>query len=336
MMERSVVFKIEESSQIGDARRLAAERARDLGFNDTKTGKISLIVTEAATNLLKHAGGGRLILRTLTDSGVNGIEILALDSGPGMANLADSLRDGHSTAGSPGTGLGAISRLSSFFDIYSMPGKGTVLVSQRWAKPGFKPSAPLELGAVCLPMASEISCGDAWAVRQAPDFTLLLVADGLGHGPMAAKAADEAVRVFESEVSITAPSELIKRAHGPMKATRGASVAVTGIFYGENQLRYSAVGNISGVLFNPNSSRNLISHNGTLGHELHRVQEFSYPWFRNSVLILHSDGLQTRWNLENFPGLISRHPSIIAGVLYREFSRGRDDVTILVARERPE
>jgi hypothetical protein len=76
----------------------------------------------------------------------------------------------------------------------------------------------------------------------------------------------------------------------------------------------------------------MVSMNGTLGHSVGRIQHFSYPWGKTSALIMHSDGLATRWNMDQYPGLAARHPALLAGVLYRDFCRRRDDVTILVSR----
>lgn len=68
---------------------------------------------------------------------------------------------------------------------------------------------------------------------------------------------------------------------------------------------------------------------------MRRRQAFTYPWSPDAVVVLHSDGLRTRWRLDAYPGLARRHPSLIAGVLYRDFARRRDDVTVLVVAAAP-
>jgi hypothetical protein len=100
-------------------------------------------------------------------------------------------------------------------------------------------------------------------------------------------------------------------------------------------IRFAGVGNISGVLWSAVRPQNMVSMNGSLGHGTVRVREFSYAWPPDALLILHSDGLGTRWSLDQYPGLTAKHPAIVAGVLYRDFTRGRDDVTVLVVRRRP-
>jgi anti-sigma regulatory factor (Ser/Thr protein kinase) len=329
-----VAVAVTEASQVGEARRAAAALVGQLGFDATEAGKVALVVTEAANNLAKHATGGELLLGAVEREGVTGIQVLALDRGPGMADLGRCLRDGFSTAGTPGTGLGAITRLSSLFDIHSAAHVGTAVLARLWSGPlPAGPAAPgLEVGAVSLPRPGERVCGDAWAVEQGPGRSLFLVTDGLGHGPLAAEAAREAVRVFR-ECAHLDPAAILDLIHGALRSTRGAAVAVVEVNRANEQVRCAGVGNISGTILAAGASRCLVSHNGTVGHALHKVQEFTYPFPAGALLVLHSDGLATSWRLDRYPGLAARHPSLVAGVLYRDFKRGRDDVTVVVAHD---
>ena len=92
---------ITEPSQVGAARRTALQMTHSLGLSETETGALALVVTEAATNLVKHAQAGQLLLRALDEAEGPGIELLALDTGPGMVNVGQCLQDGYSTVGSP-------------------------------------------------------------------------------------------------------------------------------------------------------------------------------------------------------------------------------------------
>jgi anti-sigma regulatory factor (Ser/Thr protein kinase) len=105
-------LRVEDSSHVGEARRLAASLCRDLGFSESRVGEVSIVVTELARNIVKHAGGtgGDLVFRSVHGPGTPSIDILSLDKGPGIANVGESLRNGFSTAGSLGAGLGAIRR----------------------------------------------------------------------------------------------------------------------------------------------------------------------------------------------------------------------------------
>ncbi len=322
-----VQFQITERSEIGAARRAAVELSESRGFDATQAGKVGLCVTEAATNIVKHAGNGRIILRVLEHGAIAGLEILAIDRGPGIANLTASLRDGMSTTGSPGTGLGAMTRLADTFDVYAPTGGGAAVRLEIWAKP-VRP-AELEFGVICLPKPGETVRGDSWIYVTSKGRHSFLVADGLGHGPDAARASLAATRVLEARPDVE-PSETIQACHRALTATRGAAVAVAKVF--TDQGSFSGVGNIACRIESGATRRQLVSHNGTLGHMMRRVQQFDFPLPVGALLIFHSDGLATHWNLADYPGLASRHPSVIAGVLYRDHERGRDDVTVLVVR----
>ncbi|HLL89534.1 MAG TPA: SpoIIE family protein phosphatase, partial [Tepidisphaeraceae bacterium] len=279
-------------------------------------------------------GGGEIVIRSLTVQGDPCVEVLAVDRGPGMANLSDSLRDGHSTGGTPGTGLGAIARLSHTFDVFTNAATGTVLLSQLAAAAAAPPAVgarPLELGVVCLPKKGEPACGDAWhAAEVDAGRTLVLVADGLGHGLHAAEASRLAVRVFRDNLHrVTA--QIVEALHAALRPTRGAAVAVAELRPGQGEVRFTGVGNVAAAIIgNDGKGRSLVSHNGTAGAEARRIQEFVYPWQDGNLLVMHSDGLGSQWQLSQYAGLRSRHPAVIAGVLYRDFRRERDDVTVLV------
>src|SRR6266540_3263859 len=147
-MNNQVHVYIRETSRVAEARREVTGLARTVGFNESEIGRVALVVTEAATNLVKHTPQGQLLARAFDRDGVAVIEVMALDQGPGIAS------------GSPGTGLGAIKRQSDEFDIYSIPGKGAALVAQLWSRrpPSGNCPAPLEIGVVCLPKPGEVAC----------------------------------------------------------------------------------------------------------------------------------------------------------------------------------
>lgn len=323
-----VHFQISERSEVGAARRAAVELAESRGFDGTQAGKVGLCVTEAATNIVKHAGSGKIVLRVLESAGIAGLEVLALDRGPGIANVQTSLRDGVSTAGSPGTGLGAMTRLADNFEVYAPAGKGAVLRLEIWARPQAA-HPPIEMGVICLPKVGETVSGDSWITVSSRGRHSFLVADGLGHGPDAARASLAATRVLENRPD-DEPADTIQTCHRALAPTRGAAVAVARI--STDKVGFAGVGNIACRIEAGDVRRQLVSHNGTLGHVMRRVQQFDFPLPRDALLLFHSDGLATHWNLADYPGLVGRHPGIIAGVLYRDHERGRDDVTVLVVR----
>ncbi|HET7551052.1 MAG TPA: SpoIIE family protein phosphatase, partial [Gemmatimonadaceae bacterium] len=162
-----------------------------------------------------------------------------------------------------------------------------------------------------------------------------VVVDGLGHGAEAARAADEALRIVR-ECAGWSPARTIEAAHGPLRATRGAAIAVAEVVASERVLRFAGIGNISGTIVARGESKSLTSYNGTVGLALRKVQELTYPWPDGAYLVMHSDGITSRARPDAYPGLIERHPAIVAGVIFRDFYRGRDDATVLVIRERGE
>lgn len=331
-MPSQVLIQIDDRSQVGEARRVALQMAESLSFEATQAGKIALAVTEAATNIVKHAGRGKILLAPLVRGTGIGIEILALDRGPGIANLGVSLRDGYSTAGSMGGGLGALARLSPAFDLYSQPGHGTALRLELWGSALTPPGDDhLELGAVCLPKQGEEVAGDGWLLEPSGDYRSVLVVDGLGHGPNAARAARAATDTFASHPDAP-PAVLMKICHGALAATRGAAGAAARVEAPKRQGIFAGIGNISCRVESTGERRQLVSHSGTLGHVMRRVQEFEFAFPAGALLILHSDGLATHWTCSDYPGLLSKHAGLIAGVLYRDHDRGSDDVTVVVLK----
>jgi hypothetical protein len=265
------------------------------------------------------------------------VEALIVDKGPGIADMERALRDGYSTAGTPGTGLGAVARVADTFDIYSKEGAGTALLVRVWgradrAEPVSHPATSVATGTVCLPRSGETECGDAWALGRSGDRVVLIVADGLGHGPDAAAASREAILIFQKSLALP-PAEILAEIHGALRSTRGAAVAVAALDPKVREIRYAGVGNIAGSIVSATDTRSMVSQNGTVGHEVRKIQEFQYDWPPGALVIMQSDGLQTHWRLDRYPGLAARDPALIAGILYRDFSRGRDDVTVLAVRQ---
>ena len=327
------MIAVTESSQVGEARRLATALAAALGFSDAGRGNVAIVAVEAANNLVKHARDGVLLLRPLEDGGRLGLELLALDRGPGMADVTRCRRDGFSTAGTPGEGLGAVARLAPCFEIYSRPQVGTALLARLWAQP--RPRGEkrprFRVAAVSVPYPGETICGDAWAADEEGSRLRLLLADGLGHGQEAARAAQAAVRVFQDGRRL-GPAESLRAMHGALRSTRGAAILAVEIDRDRQLLRHAGVGNVAGAVLAGETTRCLVSHNGTVGHEARHFQEFTCPFPEGAALVMHSDGLASRWSLDPYPGLLARDPALLAGVLYRDFQRGRDDVTVLAAR----
>lgn len=333
-MAPQVCLPVTEASQVGTVRRATMRLAESIGLPARKCSDAAIIATELATNLARHAQNGRVFLQAVSTPGEVWCEMLAVDDGPGIGDLHRCLQDGYSSGGSSGIGFGAVRRLSDDFDVFSTEGRGTVVLSrlrhgQRRATPAFR------FGAVALPAPGETVCGDAWRVVDDGQQLAVLVADGLGHGPLASEAADLAADVFERDPFVSA-GDFFARAHGRLHGTRGAAVA-RAVLHARGSVDYAGIGNIASSLLGGTGGRGLPSQNGTVGAAMRReVAAIPYEWPPHGVLLMHSDGVTSRWSLDGYPGLLVRHPAVIAAVVLRDFIRGRDDATVVAVSRAPE
>ena len=175
-------------------------------------------------------------------------------------------------------------------------------------------------------------CGDGYAIYEQPGSTLVLVVDGLGHGELASQSALAAIEAF-GDANREGPADIITHLHGALRATRGAAAAVALFDHRSREIRFSGIGNIAGVVFSGTEARHMTSLPGIVGHDSRRVREFTYAWPLHATALLYSDGIATHWSIHRYEGLLLRDPVLVAGVLYRDWNRGRDDATILALRE---
>jgi len=321
----TLVLPVEEESQVGHARRVAHGMASKLGFGEADAGRVALVATELATNLLKHAGHGALHLRAIPASTGFAMEVISVDRGPGF-NPNECLADGFSTGGTQGTGLGALVRQAQLFDVFS-DARGSVVLVQLY--PRHSSALALRFGVSQHALNGDPACGDVWQVAADGQRLSALVIDGIGHGEDAERASHAGAAAFAAD-PFADPAVQMQQMHQAMSGTRGGAAAVALGDMGSGALRFAGVGNIGARLLTRGASRGLASHPGIVGSRFRKAQVFDYPIEGNQLLILYSDGLQSRWDLGDYPGLMHRHPALIATVLHRDFCRGRDDVTVLV------
>lgn len=329
LLDGGVWFRVEATSAAAAVRRAAERLATELGVPERDIADLSIVAAEAAGNLVKHAVEGTLLVRPVRAGGRAGVEIVALDKGPGMADVQRAAGDGHSTSGTLGIGLGAILRQSTWSDLHSVPGRGTVLIAQVW--PDRKPEPAWAAGMV-RPMTGEQVSGDAYGIREVDGRRQVLMCDGLGHGRLAHTAAQEAVRVFLGAPAAP-PAAVVETLHRTLNHTRGAALAVAELDHERGVVRYAGLGNIAGTVVGPDGSRRgMVSLPGIAGHQRRQVREYDYPLAPASLVVLHSDGLVDRWNLADSPGVTGHSPQVIAATLLRDAGTRRDDAGIVVAR----
>jgi anti-sigma regulatory factor (Ser/Thr protein kinase) len=335
-LNASLRIEIEEQTQIGAARRAAVALAHAHAMDSDAIGRLSLVVTEAATNVLRHAERGLIVIRAIAPPELSpSIEVLALDKGPGIGDLGRAMRDGFSTLGTAGQGLGAIQRLADVFAMHAPREQGTALMARvtsgsRHASAQRAPVLEDRLGAVCVPIRGQVVSGDAWKVVSTRGRLYLLLVDGLGHGAGAAAAAAMAIDAF-APLDDSSPDHLLALIDQATRGSRGAAASVACIDAREQQLRFCGVGNVDGrIHVGLGSTAHLVPQNGIVGHTMPTPRLTHAAWVAASRLVMHSDGVSSRWRLDAYPGLAAAHPALVAGILYRDFRRERDDATVIV------
>ncbi|MFY1705434.1 SpoIIE family protein phosphatase [Micromonospora sp. WMMA1923] len=327
--DQGIWFRVESSSAASAVRRAAERLGSQLELGAERTADLAIVAAELTSNLVKHADEGALLLRPVRGTREAGVELIALDSGPGMADLAHSAQDGHSTAGTLGIGLGAILRQASWSDGYSRPGRGTAFVVQVWPVAAPDPSWAAGL---TRPLTGESVSGDGYAVRVVEGRHQVLVSDGLGHGPLASAASDAALTAFRAAPAAP-PGAVVQHLHRSMSHTRGAALAVAELDPAAGLLRYAGLGNISAMItVEGERRRGLVSLPGIAGHQRPTVREYDYPFAAGALLTMHSDGVVDRWSMDDYPGLADRSPLVVATTLLRDAGIRRDDACVLVAR----
>ncbi|MET8641351.1 ATP-binding SpoIIE family protein phosphatase [Streptomyces sp. NPDC004096] len=346
---------VHDPTRVRDVRVAANDACGQAGFPADRTAAAELVATELATNLLKHAGGGQILIETVDAEPASdasapqpALQIVAIDHGPGIPDLPAALGDGFSTTASLGAGLGTCRRLADVFDVHSTPGHGTVALarihasararSSRTGQPYRRDAAPVRAGGVNIPFVAGDS-GDGWACVRSGERITVLLADGLGHGPAAADASDAAVRQLRQDADLT-PPELLKVLHGALRNTRGAAVAVAQLDLAAGRLAFSGVGNVGARFRSGGNWQHLLSHPGIVGaHRPAHLPHQRLPWSSDCLLVLHSDGLPSRWSLKAGVPSSTLDPAVTAALIVRDASSSarpvRDDTTVAVLSPTP-
>lgn len=332
-------FIVADRSYLSLIKRDIHNKAISVGFEAHRLGELDIIIAELTSNLLKHTTEkkGELLIRSFILNDEPGMELICIDNGPGMTDPDRMMQDKVSTTNTLGQGLGAIRRLSDEFDMYSVHSWGTVIVARVFKKRKERkyvpPKTSLTVGAILVPKPGQEACGDGWSMKQINDDTYQVIGiDGLGHGPHAQIAAQEASARFQ-ECTNMGPVETLKHIHDEIKKTRGVVGLMTEINIKTGKMMFCGIGNISGRLITPTRIQACVSYNGIIGHTAPtNLHPKSIDWEKNSVLILCSDGIKARWDQQKYVRLFSHDPSTIAAAIYKDHTRKTDDSLVLVAR----
>ncbi|MFI6515537.1 SpoIIE family protein phosphatase [Spirillospora sp. NPDC050679] len=328
--DEALWLRVEDVSAVAGVRRRAAALAARLGFAEERLAQLELAVSEAASNLHKHAVDGVIGVWVVRAGGVAAIEFACLDRGPGITDVSRSMLDGYSTSGTLGIGLGSISRLADSSDLHSIPRRGSVLTA-RFAVEADSPVALAHAG-LTRPKPGQQVCGDGYAVHTGEGVTHVMLCDGLGHGPLAERASQEAVRAVRRRDPAAGPAELLRDVHRALAPTRGGAVSVAEVDFAAGRVRYAGLGNVAGWIVTPDGRRGMISTPGIAGHEARTIREHVYDLPPDATVVLHSDGLTERWNPADYPGLFTRRAALVAATLLRDAGVRNDDASVVAVQ----
>ncbi len=309
------------------------KRAEDAGISVARINALDIIVAELTSNLFKYAIDGEILMGVFGEGSTAYIELISIDNGPGMANPAKMMQDGISTSNTMGHGLGSIQRMSDVFDLYSLTGWGTIVLSRVYNNPkDLKVSEKIVVRPIVVSKPGEITSGDGISIKRTDKYIKIMLADGLGHGPEANKAINEAALAFKIFPDYS-PTETLRFVHTNIKKTRGAVINILAYNSQTRVWTSSGIGNIAVRLIGPVTSRNQMSYNGIVGHNIpNTMNDQEYPAEQYNVVVLCSDGIKTRWDHAKYPMIQKKDPAVLAAAIYKDHARKTDDMSVVVVK----
>jgi anti-sigma regulatory factor (Ser/Thr protein kinase) len=329
-------FNASDRSYYAIIKKEAHSIATAAGFDQKRIAELDIVVAEMTSNLHKYATGGEILLGLIDDGEKEYVEVISVDEGPGMSDLSRMMADGFSTTNTMGHGLGSIKRLSDEFDIYTQKGWGTVVLSRVYKKPPLKPKGKpgnnFNLKALVVAKPGEITSGDGYYVKMAGNNIKVILADGLGHGPEANFAINEAVKAFKL-CPYDSPVEIIRYVHKEVRKTRGLVATLAVFDFVNKQIRIAGVGNIASKLSGFSQVKSHLAYNGIIGHNIPNTMNDTVINFnQHNQLIMCSDGIRSRWEVNKLPGIIRCDGTIQAAAIYKDFARRTDDMSVLITK----
>ena len=329
----SQIIEVFHCADVAAARHAAKQFAEAVGVDSRGCEEVALAVSELASNLVKHAGGGRLFLTPVSIPPRLGLQIESIDNGPGIPNINEAMADGYSTAGSLGAGLGAVNRLMDEFNIKRLNGQGTHIVCRKWVRihiPSLM-ACPFEIGVASRPKPGFDQNGDDFVVKHWAGNTLVGVIDGLGHGEPAHVAAVAARNFVESHCD--QPLDALFRGTAfACQGTRGCVMALAQFDWERGKITFASVGNIEARVIGGSIPVSFMLRRGIVGLNTPAAHVGVYTWEPENMLVLYSDGVTTHWNWRDFPQLAGKPASVVAQGMLRALAKLTDDATILIVK----
>lgn len=329
-----VLLTLSDRSYVSLVKKDIKKIAEGIGFDANRLAEIEIIISEVASNIIKHTPGGSILVKHVVKGSLEGIEIISIDNGPGMSNPLMMLKDGVSTTKTLGQGLGAIKRLSDNFDIYSVPKWGTILLARIFKNPeaDIKSKDIFNISTLMVPKSGEEFCGDGFKFFTRKSTCQVLAFDGLGHGPEAYKASEAAIKSFTQTQNLD-PADRLRSMSTSIKNTRGGVGMIFSIDQKKNSLTFCGVGNISARVLTEGKLKSCISYNGIVGHTFpNTINSNTINWAKEEYLIITSDGIISRWDVNALANIMKYDMSIVAASLFKDFARGNDDTLIMIIK----
>jgi anti-sigma regulatory factor (Ser/Thr protein kinase) len=308
--------------------------AKEIGFDECGREEISLVVSELASNIIKYAQRGIVTLTPVCNEQHEGLMIEAEDDGKGF-NEHTSMKDGVSTSGTLGMGLGAVNRLMDEFDILQRENHtGTRIVCKRWLHDNSNHGqhCPFDFGVFSRPKPNETANGDTFIIKNIRGATLVGVIDGVGHGELASQAANAARQYVERHAEQPL-MEIFRGVDRACVATRGVVMALVILDWSKGTFRYASVGNIEVKVFNNRHDKpKFIVRRGIVGKHAPPPVVTENVWHVGDMLALHSDGISTHWQWHDFEQYANHPAQVIAEHIYKSTQKDHDDATIVIVK----
>lgn len=328
-------YKVEDRSYVAYIKREIHKELMQCNFSGKQVAEIDIIVSELSSNLVKHAGYGELLYRAHNIGDKNAeFEIISIDGGPGMSDPARMMKDGTSTTSTLGQGLGAMNRLSTTFQLFSIPEWGTVAYSKysTGEQSLRKRTFDLDVHALCVNKANEFVSGDGYTIKRTSSTVNILFGDGLGHGEHAHEAVSRASKAF-IDCRLNEPVEILRHIHENVRRSRGLVATVVVLDLQQKVWKICGVGNIMTRLYTGISYKNYMAYNGTLGLNIPgSMKDSVFEAEKNQHMIMASDGIRSRWDLTKYPSIFKYDNTVLAAAIYKDFTRRTDDASILIAK----
>ena len=305
------------------------------GINAARINELDLIVAEMTSNLFKYSDDGELLMGVFANGGSPYVELISIDNGPGMINPTKMMQDGISTTNTLGHGLGSMKRLSDTFELYSQIGWGTIVLSRVYSDPEeVNTKSDVIMRPIVVFKPGEKTSGDGFTYKKTDKYLKMMLADGLGHGPEANKAINEAANAFKIFPDYS-PAETIRYIHNNIKKTRGAVINIIGYDYASKVWTSAGVGNIAARFFGPVNLKNHMSYNGIVGHNIpNTINDQEYSVEEYNQVMLCSDGIKTRIEMARYPMMYKYDLTILAAAIYKDHARRNDDMSVVIAKTR--